>query len=269
MIKTHFKSTNIKLILIGLFLIIIYFLLTKKSSPTDKKSRYNSSKFNAFIVTENCLSPNFNRTKTNIELVLPNLFSFICYPIVSLTDSRIHTINLIQPKRDSANVLTYLDLWTYKIPEESQENEYQWSFIFEDDVHFNNTDSISLSNYIEPLKQLMINEDIQKKDGFFYLGICRPSFDNQSSPLIYNNSGKLLFSQKGRGFCRHAIAITSKRAQLLWTEISSYRPISETTIDGILHDYCLRSGTHFYIFGTNLQNSAKLNQTGIAFKETP
>lgn len=256
-----------------MFLILIYLLLTRTSSPKSDQSHDNSSisdetKFNAYIISDNCAFPDFNRTKTNIEMVFPNLFSFVCYPIVSLLDSRVNMINLIGPKRNSANVLTYLDLWTYRIPEDLKENEYEWSFIFEENVQFNSADSISLSNYIEPLKQLMNHEQIQKKDGFFYLGLCDPSFDDQSSSLIYNNSGKLLLSQKGRGYCGHAFAITSKRAQLLWTEISSYRPISDNTIDVILYQYCLRSGAHFYIFGSNFHPSDKIDHIGIAFKNT-
>ena len=76
-----------------------------------------------------------------------------------------------------------------------------------------------------------------------------------------------LISQKGCGFCRHATGITAKRAEILWGEISSYRPTPGGFIDKILYDYCLRSRNHFYTFGTNFHFPPSTGHMGIAYQD--
>lgn len=267
-IKMYFKCTHIKLILICLFFGLVYlgFSKTTFTSETTKSPKFNQKTFNAYILTENCASDKYNITKTNIELAFPKLFSFFCYPLVPLSDPRIHVVPLNQLKVDSANLITFLELWTYKIPETSKTDEYEWSFIFEDDVNFIDANSMSLPNFIAPLQQLMTNREVQHKHGFFYLGLCRASFDEDSQSLTFNITTNQIHTRKGCGFCRYATAITNKRAELFWTEISTYRSNIEGAIDVLLYDYCLRSGEHFYTLGANFQNSSKPGQTGIAFK---
>ena len=269
-LKTHFKWAHIKLMIICVLLVLACLVFHRKTSAVDEKSptessKLNQTKLNAFILTDDCASHKYNKTKTNIEVAFPNLFSFSCVPPVPFTDPRIHILPLHQPKLDSSNVLTFIDLWTYKIAENLKTDEYQWSFIFEDDISFVDASFISLPNYNTPLQELMTNREVQEKHGFFYLGLCRATFDNDNYSLTFNRTGHQLHSRKGCGFCRHATAITTKRAELLWSEISSYRSDVDGTIDILLHNYCVRSGNHFYTFGANFQNSSNGEQIGIAY----
>ena len=224
-------------------------------------------KFNAFIITEKCDSSRFNTTKSNLERAFPNFFTIICHPYVHIDDPRIDTLPLLHLKIASSNLISFLDIWTKEIPKRSTSNKYQWSFIFEDDVNFVNASAVSLSNFNEPLRELMINSDIRENDGFFYLGICHATFDNDSQPLISNKTTSQLISQKGCGLCRHATAITAKRAELFWTAVSSYRPDLDYPIDHPIQKYCIRSGVHFYTFGTNLHSPFDSLQRGVAYQD--
>jgi hypothetical protein len=127
---------------------------------------------------------------------------------------------------------------------------------------------VSLPNFIRPLQELMYNPEIQIKDGFLFLGICGPTFDNDSPPLISKNTNNTLISQKGYGFCLHASGITAKRSRLFWTEISSYRPSSpKNALDFLFRQYCIRSKKYFYIFGTNFHYPPGTGHYGIAFQD--
>ncbi|CAF2952991.1 unnamed protein product [Rotaria sp. Silwood2] len=75
-------------------------------------------------------------------------------------------------------------IWTYKISNESNSNELEWTFIFKDDVNSGDASKISLSNYTTVLQELMFNQEIQSKHEFLYLGICGPTFDNDHRALI-------------------------------------------------------------------------------------
>lgn len=208
----------------------------------------------------------FNATKRSIELAFPNFFHFICYPHVSLNNSRIHVSEIVSMKVSSSNLITFVDIWTKEIPKRSNSNANQWSFIFEDDVDIINASSLSLPNLIEPLRQLMSNAEILREHGFFYLGRCVANYDNDSQAIVFNQTNNRLVSRKGCGLCRHATAITTQRAELFWTEIASYRPGHEGAIDYILNDYCQRNRNHFYTFGSNIQSPFDSYHTGIAFQ---
>ena len=104
------------------------------------------------------------------------------------------------------------------------------------------------------------------KDGFIYLGICGPTFDNNSQSLISKNTNNSLISQRGYGYCLHATAITVKRARLFWSEISSYRPNSpDSALDLQVRDYSIRSKQHYYTFGSNFLYPPGTGHYGIAF----
>jgi len=249
-----------------------YLLLFTKTTTTNKipiqmQQRWHQARTTAFIITENCNSLRFNATKGNIERVFPNFFDFSCYLYVPLNDSRIHPIPLSLVKRYSSNLLAFLDLWTYKIANESKTNEFKWTFIFEDDVNFTDPSNVSLPNYIAPLEELMYNPEVQMKHGFLYLGICGPIFDNNSQPLISKNTYNSLYSRKGCGLCLHATGITAKRAELFWTEISSYRPNIDELFHKQVQDYCIRSKSQFYTLGSNFHYPPNTEHYGIAYQD--
>ena len=60
--------------------------------PIEQKS--SEIKPNAFIITANCNSTRYNKTKNNIEDRFPNFFNIKCFPSISLNDSRIHPKNV-------------------------------------------------------------------------------------------------------------------------------------------------------------------------------
>lgn len=221
----------------------------------------------AYIVTAGCGSARFTATKNNVERVFPNYFDIVCYLFVPLTDPRIHPVPLSLLKRFSSNLLTFIDLWTYVIPNRSNTNELEWSFIFEDDVNFYDPSKISLPNYISALEEFMYNPEIQIKHGFFYLGICGPTLINDTQPLISKHSNNSLQSRKGCGFCLHASAVTTNRSRLLWTEISSYRPNIDGSLDKQMQDFCVRSKSSFYTLGTNLHYPPATGHYGIAYQD--
>jgi hypothetical protein len=256
----------IKLLLICFVITIIYLyrIPTTKSDPIQ--SNVNQTRIKAYLITHDCNSFRFITTKANIERVFPEFFNIICHLHVPLSDPRIHLHTLQILKDFSSNLLTFLDLWTYIISNTSK-NDFEWTFIFEDDVNFNDPSTVSLPNYIAPLQQLMDNREIQQKDGFFYLGICEPTFDNDSQPLISNDKTKGLESRKGCGTCLHASAITTNRSGLFWAEVSSYRPNLDSTMGNILQDYCVRSRNSYYILGTNFLYPPGTRHCGIAYQD--
>ena len=132
------------------------------------QQKLNQTKPNAFIITADCQSLRYKITKQNIEISFPNYFNIICFPSVSLNDSRIHTGPISIVRKFSSNLLSFVDLWTYEIPKHLQyHNEYKWSFIFEDDVNFNNATTLGLLNYIEPLEDLIHNSEVQIERWFY------------------------------------------------------------------------------------------------------
>ena len=173
-------------------------------------------------------------------------------------------------KTVSSNLLAFVDLWTYVIPKESASDPYEWSFIFEDDVNFINPSKVALLSYNNALKELLYNPEIQRQDGFVYLGICGPSFLNDTKPIVAKvtaNVNQTLISRKGPGCCLHASCITAKRSLLFWTEISSYRPNLDLSLDKQLNDYSIRSSTFFYTFGANLLYPPGTDHFGIAYQD--
>ena len=240
--------------------------------PTDNiqietKTKSKSYKSTAYIITEDCSSLRFNATKENIERVFPNFFNIICYVLVPWSDPRIHPEKLSILKRFSSTVLAFIELWTYKIPNHSKTNEFEWTFIFEDDVNFNDPATVGLTDFIKPLEELMYNDEIRSKHGFLYLGICGPTFDNHSQPIVLKNTNEKLLSQKGCGLCLHATGITTNRSRLFWTEISSYRSNLDGSFDKQMQDYCLRSQNYFYTIGSNLHFPPNTGHYGIAYQD--
>jgi hypothetical protein len=110
----------------------------------------------------------------------------------------------------------------------------------------------------------MYNPEVQNKDGFLYLGICGATFHNDSQPLISKNTNNSLISQRGCRTCLHASGITAKRAQFFWTEVSSYRPDLQGSLDKLVQNYCNRSKNHFYTLGTNFHYA---ENHGIAYQD--
>ena len=223
------QRRRIQFIFIICFIIMIYlfinnFRIVNTSSMNSKKNnliqiQINNTKLIAYIITENCHSLRFNVTKENIERVFPNFFLIQCVLPTPLNDSRIHSDPAVLMKKFSSNLLAFIELWTYKIPNHNlKTNEFEWTFIFEDDVNFTDPIKIGLKNYIQPLEELMYNNEIRYKHGFFYLGICGPTFDNKTRPIVANRTQKnILLSRKGFGYCLHATGITTNRSRLFWT----------------------------------------------------
>ncbi|CAF1129313.1 unnamed protein product [Adineta ricciae] len=170
-------------------------------------------------------------------------------------------------KKVSSNLLSFIDLWTYEIAKYSTSNELQWSFIFEDDVNFVPPSNFSLKTYINAIEQLMDHPEIQSKHGFFYLGICGPTFSNNSSLLTNKESNNTLVSRKGYGWCSHAMSITTKRARDFWFHMSSYRPSPEGGIDLYLRQYSIQSKNEYYILGSNVHWPSNTGHFGIAYQD--
>jgi hypothetical protein len=225
------------------------------------------TQINAFIITNNCTSLRFNITKENIERVFPNYFRIYCFKSIPLNDSRIHTSSSSVLKKFSSNLLSFIHVWTYEIPKYSINDDYQWSFVFEDDINFIEPSKFSLPNYINVLQELMQNSEIQINHGVFYLGICGPIFSNDSRSLISTNTNNSLLSSKGYGWCAHAMGLTTKRAKDFWIEMSLYRPNPDAAIDFFLREYCIRSRNQFYILGSNLHWPPGTDHYGIAFQD--
>jgi hypothetical protein len=222
---------------------------------------------NAFIITNNCTSLRFNTTKENIERVFPNYFHIYCFKAIPLNDSRIHTAASTVLKKFSSNLLAFVRIWTYEIPKYSKNGELEWSFVFEDDVNFIEPSKVSLLNYINALQELMEYPEIHLNHGVFYLGICGPTFTNQSHPLITKSSNNSLLSYRGYGWCLHGMGLTTKRAKDFWTEISSYHPTTDRVMDAYLREYCIRSRTEYYTLGSNLHWPPGTGHYGIAFQD--
>jgi hypothetical protein len=245
-------------------------VLKPKTTLNNIKIRQeiNQNQANAFIITNDCNSNRFKSTKDNIERVFPNFFHIYCFKSIPLNDSRIHTSSSSVYKKFSSNLLSFIFVWTYEIPKYSQyNNDNEWSFVFEDDVNFIRPSKVSLSNYIEALQKLMTNTEIHFQHGLFYLGICGPTFENNSQTLIIKYSNDKILSSKGYGWCAHAMGLTIKRAKYFWTEISSYRPTPDAAIDAFIRDYCIRSGNQYYILGSNLHWPPQTGHYGIAFQD--
>ena len=235
---------------------------------TDNIQTETKTKSIAYIITENCNSLRFNATKKSIEQVFPKFFDIRCFLTIPLNDSRIHSDPTLLMKKFSSNLLAFIELWTYKIPNHSKTNEVEWTFIFEDDVNFNDPVKFGLTNYIKPLRELMYNDEIRSEHGFLYLGICGPTFDNNSRPIVSKNTKNTLLSRKGFGYCLHATGITTNRSRLFWTEISSYRPdLNDVSLDFSVRKYCRKSGNHFYTLGSNLHFPPNTGHYGIAYQD--
>ena len=214
------------------------------------------TKPNAFIITADCSSTRYSIAKIAIEEKFPNFFNIICFRSIPSNDSQIY----------KSQRLTFIEIWSYEIPKYSKDNEYQWSFIFEDSVNFLNSSMFRITNLTGPLEEIMNNRDIQMKDGFLYLGICSPTFSNTDRAILLKSTNDGVVSRKGYGPCLHASAITAKRSKLLWTEISSYRPsISERSLDHQLQEFCMKSKTHFYTLGSNFHYPPGTAHYGIAY----
>jgi hypothetical protein len=254
----------------GIYLILSLHISTPPSINTniiDVQSKFDHIKPRAYVITADCRSPRFNVTKQNIERAFPDFFNVLCHLTIPLNDSRIHTSTVMLQRKFSSNLLAFVHLWTYKIPDQSQ-NPYEWSFIFEDDVNFIQAEKVLLPNFIASMKEFMYTPEIHMKDGFFYLGICGPTYPNDSQIIISRNSKIALYSEKGYGYCLHASAITAKRARLFWTEISSYRPNpTESSLDYQVRMYSNRSRNFFYTFGTSFHHPPKTGHYGIAYQD--
>ena len=222
----------------------------------------------AYIITNACGSVRFNFTKQNIERVFPNFFDIECYLMVPLSDRRIHKSSVDLWQKFSSNQLTFIDLWTSVIPAESKRDKFQWSFIFEDDVDFNDPGRAHTTNYVAPLMELMENPQVRMNDGFIYLGMCAPNFTTTNSTLIMKNTNETLTSQRAHGFCLHATGITAARSLLFWSHIASFRPNpDEVALDHQVREYSIRSNTNYYIFGSNFRHPPETDHHGIAFQD--
>ena len=253
----------------------MYFFLSRSAAvtpPTVKiiiknEAKIDQIKPNAFIITGKCDSPRYNATKENIERAFSNFFNVVCFASIPLKDPRIHSSDASLWKKLSSNLLAFVQIWTYEIPKYS-DNKLEWTFIFEDDVNFIDSSKPSMSNLAGVLREMMNNPEIQVKDGFMYLGICGPTYSNETQPILLKNRNEPVISQKGYGYCLHATAITTKRSKLFWTEISSYLPDpGDVSLDYQLRQYSLRSGTSFYTLGTNFEFPPGTGHFGIAYQD--
>ena len=265
-----------KFTLTSICCIAIYIFLVNKFSPNHIQassakplSRAVQKHPHAFIITAECISARFNATKENIQRVFPNFFTIHCYKNIPLNDSRIHPSPVLHIKKFSSNQLAFVDLWTAVIPKYSAKDDLQWSFIFEDDINFVSPARVSLLDYTSALQEMMANPEIQLKDGFMYLGICGPDFDkNETYRLVPSQTNKTLLSQRGYGFCLHASGITARRSLHFWGEIASYRPNApDNSLDLQLRQYSMRSGKHYYTFGSNFLFPPGTDHFGIAYQD--
>ena len=115
----------------------------------------------------------------------------------------------------------------------------------------------------------MYDKEVQENDGLFFLGICGPTFNFTDRPLqakaVINET---VLHYRGYGFCGHALAFTTRRARLFWTDISSYRPaVHYSGVDRYIYDYCSRSGSRFYVFGANKCWPPKTGHYGLVYQE--
>lgn len=258
--KYKVKHVYIKVILIGLLIVLLYFLTNRNASL-----KFNQTNIKAFIISADCRSLRYNITKDNLERAFPNFFTILCFPSVPLNDSRIHTSDVLLWKKFSSNQLSFIDLWAKEI---AQENDNDWSFVFEDDVNFRDPSIVSLPNYIIALEELISNSHIRENDGFIYLGICGPEFINDTKSLLFTGQNKSVSSQRGYGYCLHATGITGKRSRSIWSEIASYRPNSpDQALDAQLRQYTIRSRHYYYIFGSNIQYPPGTGHYGIAYQD--
>lgn len=269
----HPRYIFIALIFISLSLIILHFdishhILVNSTNIPQSEEILNQTEVIAFIISADCRSLRYNTTKANLERAFPKFFTIRCFPCIPLNDSRIHTSNVLLWRKFSSNLLAFVDLWTNEIPRYSQHNEYQWSFIFEDDVNIGDPSFFSLPDFIAPLEELMYNREVREKDGFFYLGICGPNFINEAKFFITNGTNKSLSSQRGYGYCLHATAITAKRSRSLWGEIASYRPNpGDLALDSQFRTYCIRSRNSYYTFGSNIHYPPNTGHYGVVYQD--
>jgi hypothetical protein len=255
--------------LLGALTILIYYLLhynvlsserklfspmsidngtTATLRPAERPQRHA----NAFILTSSCAGIRYNTTTKHLERSFPRFFHFYCYESLPLNDSRIHSSNITLLKLFSSSLVSTIQIWTYEIPKYAS-SEMEWSFFFEDDVNVVNPETAAPQistwfNYTPILQELMHDEEVHKTHGLFYLGICGPIFNFTDRPLqATSDRNETLYHYKGYGYCGHALAFTTKRARLFWTEISSYRPASyDAGADQFIHEYCKRSGSRIW-----------------------
>ena len=175
----------------------------------------------AYILTGDCQSLRFNATRENIDRVFPFLFDVRCYLTIPLNDSRIHTGPTLIMKKFSSNLLAFVELWTYIIPGQSTKDPYEWSFIFEDDVNFINPTRVSLLSYNNALQQLMNDPEIQRKDGFIYLGICG------TDVFQHNQNDRDEYAAR----CQRDAGV-SQRSGFLFTRFGHHCETSASLLDG-------------------------------------
>ena len=238
-------------------------------SPVERPQRHA----NAFILTSSCTGIRHNTTVRHLERSFPGFFQFYCYESLPLNDSRIHSSNITLLKMFSSSLVSTIQIWTYEIPKYAS-SELEWSFFFEDDVNVVDPQTAAPQistwfNYTSILQELMHDEEVYKKHGLFYLGICGPIFNLTDRPLqATSDRNETLYHYKGYGYCGHALAFTTRRARLFWTEISSYRPASyHAGADQFIYEYCKRSGSRFYTFGANKQWPSPEDHFGLVFQD--
>ena len=227
----------------------------------------NQATVHAFIVTMDCSSDRYNFTKQNIERALPNFCTFHCVKPVSLNDSHILQSIQLLDQRLASNLITFVTLLSNEIPKYLVNSEFEWAFVFEDDVDFIDPSKFSLPNYINPTKELMYNPEIQFDHGMFYLGICGPQFAKDNRTLNTSFSNNTLLSRRGCGFCVHAVGFTIKRARSLWGEISIYIPAPIGAFDVFLQTYIDRSGRYPFILGANAEWPPGTGHHGVAYQD--
>ena len=263
--KNYFKY----ILLIITIIVCGYLFFNQKCIINEDLIRIenNQTGINAFIVTTNCSSARFYSTKQNIERVFPGYFNILCFKPISLNDSRIDKSSNLLSKKLASNLITFVTLWTFEIPKYSTTTELDWSFIFEDDVNFIDPSNFLLPNYITAIEELMHHRDILLKHGAFYLGMCGPKFYNDDRALKTPSSNGNLLSRQGCGRCVHGMAVTTKRARTLWTEMSLYFPNPNGPTDAYLDEYCVKSGNHYYVLGGNKEWPPNSGHGGIAYQD--
>ena len=62
------------------------------------------------------------------------------------------------------NLLSFIDIWSNRIPNELKIDELDWTLVFEDDVNFIKPSKVSLRTYIQALEEFMNNPQVQLEE---------------------------------------------------------------------------------------------------------
>lgn len=221
----------------------------------------------AYIISDDCTSTAYLRTKANIEKAFPNYFIIRCHKNHRSVDSeRTDDLKVVNDNRKTS-FLTFKNLWTTIIPLNADDNEFKWSFVFEESVDFIDSKSFNIKHLTFLLKETMDNKEIKYTDGFFYLGTCEPTLLKKNFDTNIPQVNQTITIGKARGNCLYATGITTNRARHFWSNITHYaKEFNVDVTDAYFSNFCHRAHKSYYVLGTNIEHGTK--SIGIAFKKT-